>query len=133
MSGTEFHLLTLDDVKTSGRTVFVRVDMNSPLDPSGKKILDDTRIRMTRETLERLKDAKVVVGSHQGRPGDEDFTSLEAHARLLQKYVSQPVKFVEDVIGPEARNQTKTLRVGEILVLDNLRLCSEENLSLIHI
>lgn len=85
MNGTEFHFLTLDDVKTSGRTVFVRVDMNSPLDPSGKKILDDTRIRMTRETLERLKDAKVVVGSHQGRPGDEDFTSLEAHARLLQK------------------------------------------------
>ena len=129
MSETEFHFLTLDDVKTSGRTVFVRVDMNSPLDPSGKKILDDTRIRMTRETLERLKDAKVVVGSHQGRPGDEDFTSLEAHARLLQKYVSQPVKFVEDVIGPEARNQTKSLRVGEILVLDNLRLCSEENVS----
>lgn len=129
LSGTEFHFLTLDDVKTSGRTVFVRVDMNSPLDPSGKKILDDTRIRMTRETLERLKDAKVVVGSHQGRPGDEDFTSLEAHARLLQKYVSQPVKFVEDVIGPEARNQTKSLRVGEILVLDNLRLCSEENVS----
>ena len=129
MNGTEFHFLTLDDVKTSGRTVFVRVDMNSPLDPSGKKILDDTRIRMTRETLERLKDAKVVVGSHQGRPGDEDFTSLEAHARLLQKYVSQPVRFVEDVIGPEARNQTKSLRVGEILVLDNLRLCSEENVS----
>jgi len=129
LSETEFHFLTLDDVKTSGRTVFVRVDMNSPLDPSSKKILDDTRIRMTRETLERLKDAKVVVGSHQGRPGDEDFTSLEAHARLLQKYVSQPVKFVEDVIGPEARNQTKSLRVGEILVLDNLRLCSEENVS----
>lgn len=129
LSETEFHFLTLDDVNTSGRTVFVRVDMNSPLDPSGKKILDDTRIRMTRETLERLKDAKVVVGSHQGRPGDEDFTSLEAHARLLQKYVSQPVKFVEDVIGPEARNQTKSLRVGEILVLDNLRLCSEENVS----
>lgn len=129
LNGTEFHFLTLDDVKTSGRTVFVRVDMNSPLDPSGKKILDDTRIRMTRETLERLKDAKVVVGSHQGRPGDEDFTSLEAHARLLQKYVSQPVRFVEDVIGPEARNQTKSLRVGEILVLDNLRLCSEENVS----
>jgi phosphoglycerate kinase len=129
LNGTEFHFLTLDDVKTSGRTVFVRVDMNSPLDPSGKKILDDTRIRMTRETLERLKDAKVVVGSHQGRPGDEDFTPLEAHARLLQKYVSQPVKFVEDIIGPEARNQTKSLRVGEILVLDNLRLCSEENVS----
>ena len=129
MSGTEFRFLTLGDVKTSGKTVFVRVDMNSPLDPSGKKILDDTRIKMTHDTLERLRDAKVVVGSHQGRPGDEDFTSLEPHSQLLQKYVSQKVKFVDDVIGPEARRQIKNLNVGEILLLDNLRLCSEENIS----
>jgi len=128
LSGTEFRFLTLGDVKTSGKTVFVRVDMNSPLDPSGKKILDDTRIKMTHDTLERLKDAKVVVGSHQGRPGDEDFTSLEPHSQLLQKYLSQKVKFVDDVIGPEARRQIKNLKVGEILLLDNLRLCSEENI-----
>jgi len=129
LSGTEFRFLTLGDVKTSGKAVFVRVDMNSPLDPSGKKILDDTRIKMTHDTLERLRDAKVVVGSHQGRPGDEDFTSLEPHSQLLQKYVSQKVKFVDDVIGPEARRQIKNLNVGEILLLDNLRLCSEENIS----
>jgi len=128
-SSTEFHFLTLDDVVTEGKTVFVRVDMNCPLDPQSKKILDDTRIKMTRETLGCLKEAKVVVGSHQGRPGDEDFTSLEAHANLLQNYVPQRVKFVEDVIGPEARNQIKNLNAGEILVLDNLRLCSEESLS----
>jgi phosphoglycerate kinase len=127
--GMELRFLTLDDIVTKGRTVFVRVDVNSPLDPSTKKIIDDTRIRMTRETLESLSDAKVVVGSHQGRPGDEDFTSLEAHAKLLQRYVPQRVRFVEDIIGSEARRQIKSLSVGEILVLDNLRLCSEENLS----
>lgn len=125
----ELRFLTVDDIVTKGRTVFVRVDVNSPLDPSTKKIIDDTRIRMTRETLESLSDAKVVVGSHQGRPGDEDFTSLEAHAKLLQRYVPQRVRFVEDIIGSEARRQIKSLSVGEILVLDNLRLCSEENLS----
>jgi phosphoglycerate kinase len=129
LSSTELHFLTLDDVKASGKSVFVRVDMNSPFDPSGKKILDDTRIKMTHDTLERLKDAKVVVGSHQGRPGDEDFTSLAPHSQLLQRHVSQKVRFVEDVIGPEARRQIKSLAVGEILVLDNLRLCSEESLS----
>ncbi len=126
---TEFRFLTLEDVVTKGKTVFVRVDINSPLDPLSRRIIDDTRIRMTRETLDWLKDAKVVLGSHQGRPGDDDFTSLAAHASLLQKYVSQRVKFVEDTIGPEARNQIKNLNVGEILVLDNLRLCSEEGLS----
>jgi phosphoglycerate kinase len=128
-SDTEFHFLTLDDVVTKGKTVFVRVDINSPLDPKTKQIIDDTRIRMTRYTLESLKEAKVVVGSHQGRPGDEDFTSLEAHARLLQKHVTQHVRFVEDTIGPETRQQIKNLKTGEILVLDNLRLCSEENIS----
>lgn len=128
-SDREFRFLTLDDVMTRGRTVFVRVDMNSPLDPSTKEIIDDTRIRMTRDTLESLVDAKVVVGSHQGRPGDEDFTSLEAHAKLLQNHVPQRVRFVEDTIGPEALNQIKNLNVGEILVLDNLRLCSEETIS----
>ncbi len=129
MGDVEFRFLTLDDAKTSGKTVFVRVDMNSPLDPSSKKILDDTRIKMTSDTMERLKNAKVVVGSHQGRPGDEDFVSLAPHAQILQKHVAQKVRFVEDVIGPEAKRQIKSLAVGEILVLDNLRLCSEENLS----
>jgi phosphoglycerate kinase len=128
-SATEFQFLTLDDVVTSGKMVFVRVDINSPLDPKTKQIIDDTRIRMTRYTLESLNDAKVVVGSHQGRPGDEDFTSLEAHAKLLQKHVTQRVKFVEDTIGPEAKQQIGNLKAGEILVLDNLRLCSEENIS----
>jgi phosphoglycerate kinase len=126
---TEFRFLTLDDVVTKGKTVFVRVDINSPLDPETKQIIDDTRIRMTRYTLQSLKEAKVVLGSHQGRPGDEDFTSLEAHAKLLQKHVAQRVRFVEDTIGSEARQQIKNLKTGEVLVLDNLRLCSEENIS----
>jgi len=128
-SNTEFQFLTLDDVVTRGKTVFVRVDINSPLDPKTKQIIDDTRIRMTRYTLESLNDAKIVVGSHQGRPGDEDFTSLKAHAKLLQKHVTQRVRFVEDTIGPEAKQQIRNLKAGEILVLDNLRLCSEENIS----
>ena len=130
MSGDpEFRFLTLDDVVTKGKTVFVRVDINSPLDPATKQIIDDTRIKMTKYTLDYLSEARVVVGSHQGRPGDEDFTSLEAHAKLLQKHVAQRVKFVEDTIGPEAKQQITNLKAGEILVLDNLRLCSEENIS----
>jgi phosphoglycerate kinase len=124
-----FRFLTLNDIVTKEKTIFVRVDVNSPLDPTTKEIIDDTRIRMTRETLESLEDAKVVVGSHQGRPGDEDFTSLETHAKLLQNHVPQRVKFIQDTIGPEARHQIRNLKVGEILVLDNLRLCSEENIS----
>lgn len=124
----QFDFLTIDDFEVKGKTVFLRVDINSPIDPISHEILDDNRIKATRETIESLIDSKVVIGSHQSRPGKGDFTSLEAHTRLLRKYIRQNVKFVDDVIGPAARREIKELKEGEILVLDNLRMCSEENL-----
>ncbi len=36
-----FDFLTLDDVDVKGKSVFLRVDINSPLDPASKRILDD--------------------------------------------------------------------------------------------
>jgi phosphoglycerate kinase len=124
----EFKFLSIDDLDIAGSTVFLRVDINVPVDPSTRQILDDSRIKAIVETLNSLEEARVVLGSHQSRPGKEDFTSLEEHARVLQRYCIQRVRFVEDVIGPEARRAIRDLRVGEILVLDNLRLCAEENI-----
>ena len=43
-------LLTLDDVDPQGKTVIVRVDFNSPIDPKTKNVLDDTRIKRHAET-----------------------------------------------------------------------------------
>lgn len=119
---------TLDDVDVSNKRVFLRVDINVPMDPSTLLILDDTRIRAIGETLSQLSDAKIVLGSHQSRPGKDDFTSLEPHAEALAKYCNQRVKFVEDVLGPQARQRIGKVQPGEILVLDNLRMCSEENM-----
>lgn len=119
---------TLDDVDVSNKRVFLRVDINVPMDPSTLLILDDTRIRAIGETLSQLSEAKIVLGSHQSRPGKDDFTSLEPHAEALAKYCNQRVKFVEDVLGPQARQRIAKVQPGEILVLDNLRLCSEENI-----
>ncbi len=123
-----FRFLTIDDFNVEGKTVFLRVDVNSPIDPTNNTILDDSRIRATKQTLDSLKNAKVVLGSHQSRPGKKDFTTLEEHAELLRGYCTQEVTFVEDVIGPTARNAIKQLKRGQILVLDNLRICSEEML-----
>lgn len=119
---------TLDDVSTADKRIFLRVDINVPLDPSTHQILDDTRIRAIAETLSQLDDAKVVLGSHQSRPGKDDFTSLEPHASALAQYCNQHVRFVEDVLGPQARQKIAKVQPGEILVLDNLRLCAEENM-----
>ncbi len=123
--GTKF--LRMDDFDLENKTVLLRVDINIPLDPSTLQVLDDTRIRAISQTLSNLRESKVVLVSHQSRPGRADFTSLEPHARRLQRYCSQRVKFVEDIFGPSARQEIRQLQSGEILVLDNLRFCAEEN------
>jgi len=123
-----FDFLTLDDVEVKGKSVFLRVDINSPLDPASKRILDAARIRATEATLKDLREAKVVLGAHQSRPGKYDFTNLEAHTRVLQMYHNGRVKFVEDIDGPKAQEAIKALKAGEILVLNNLRMHKDENL-----
>ena len=123
-----FDFLTLDDVETTGKTVFLRVDINSPLDPVSKRILNDSRIKATLDTINDLGDARVVVGAHQSRPGKYDFTSLELHARVLQMYLNSRVRFVDDTMGEKAQRAIQELRPGEVLVLDNLRMIDEENM-----
>jgi phosphoglycerate kinase len=116
--------LTLDDVKVKDKTVLVRVDFNSPVDPNSKKVLDDVRIRAHGETtIKELaeKGAKVVILAHQGRKGDPDFIPLKQHAEILGKILGRSVKYVDDIFGDEAKNAIKSLKSGEILVLDNVR------------
>ena len=116
--------LTLDDFDVRDKTVLVRVDFNSPVDPETKKVLSDTRIRAHGETtIKELaeKGAKVVILAHQGRPGEPDFISLEQHAQILGRILGKSVKFVDDVYGEKAQKAIKELKSGEILVLDNVR------------
>ncbi len=120
-------MLTLDDFDLKGKTVFLRVDMNCPIDPEAMEISGTKRIEEAIETLESLEDAKVVVASHQGRVGNKDYTGMDKHAKVLEKLMNKKIKYVEDVIGESAQNAIKNLENGDILLLDNLRLCAEEN------
>ncbi|RLG07771.1 MAG: phosphoglycerate kinase [Thaumarchaeota archaeon] len=119
---------TLDDVDVANKTVLVRVDLNSPVDPETGKIQDNERIQAHAKTLRELSDkgAKVVVLAHQGRKGGADFLPLKQHAELLSKHVGKPVKYVPDVVGAEAENAIKSLKPGEILLLENVRTLDEE-------
>lgn len=116
--------LTIDDFDLKDKTVIIRVDFNSPLDPETKRVLDDTRIRAHADaTIKELvrKGAKTVILAHQGRPGEQDFIPLDQHAELLGKALDMPVKYVDDVFGEMAQNAVKELRSGEVLVLGNVR------------
>jgi len=122
-------LPSVRDLEISGKKVLMRIDINVPIDPDTGEILDDRRIRVhagfIRKLVEEYKPA-LVLASHQGRPGDSDFTTMEKHAELLAKYSGLNVKYVPDIIGPKAREEINNLEPGEVLLLDNLRLLSEE-------
>jgi len=121
--------LTIDDLDLKNKTVLVRVDFNSPLDPKTKQIINDKRIRAHADsTIKELvqKGAKTVVLAHQGRPGEPDFIPLNQHAELLGKALSMSVKYVDDVFGEKAQKAIRELKSGEVLVLGNVRGVSNE-------
>ena len=122
---------TLDDFDVAGKTVLLRVDINSPVDSQTKLIKDDTRIKASVPTIRELaeKRAKVVLLAHQADPMDyQNFTSLEEHALLLQQALGLQVQFIDDVVGPAAREAIKSLGEGEILLLENVRIHTEETI-----
>jgi len=121
------NILTLNDFDLKNKSVFLRVDMNCPIDPETMEILGTKRIEEAIETINALGDAKVVVASHQGRVGNKDYIGMENHVKILEKLLGRKIKYVEDIIGSAAQNEIKNLKNGEILMLDNLRLCAEEN------
>ncbi len=120
----------MDDIDVEGKKILLRVDFNSPIGPKGE-LLDDKRIRAHVETIKELveRGAAVTIISHQGRPGEDDFISLEPHATRLSQLMGRSVQFIDDVMGPEARRRIKELKPGDILLLDNVRFLAEENIN----
>jgi phosphoglycerate kinase len=108
----------------------LRVDFNSPIDPSSHQILDDKRFREHLPTVQALEDTKLVVLTHQSRPGKKDFTTLEVHAEKLERMLGRPVEYVEDIFGSSARETIRGMKRGDVVMLENLRFNAEENLTL---
>ncbi len=119
-------VLTLDEVNLDGRTVLVRVDINSPLDPETNVFLDDTRIQRILPTLNRLSKSKVVLLAHQSRPGKKDFTSTLGHARELGRLLGRNVKWVDDIHGEKALAAIGAMKDGDLLMLNNVRMDEQE-------
>ena len=65
-------VLSLDDVSLEGKTVLLRVDVNSPINPENMEFMDDRRFTEFLPTLDDLSSSKVVIISHQSRPGKLD-------------------------------------------------------------
>jgi phosphoglycerate kinase len=116
----QFNFKTLDDVDYIGKRVLVRVDINCSVDPETKMITDSSRIDGILDTLNDLSQSKVVLMAHQGRPGSDDFISLEQHTEIMKK-LGLNATFVDDIFGNKAKDAIRKVKDGEILVLQNVR------------
>lgn len=124
-----FGINTLDDINLRGRTVLCRIDINQPIDHATGGLKDTTRIKACVPTLKELSDkgAKLVLLAHQGSDIEyNNFYTTLPHSEVLTELLGKKVKFIDDVCGPAAREAIKSLKPGEILLLDNVRFVSEE-------
>ena len=110
------------DVNLKGKKVLMRVDINSNIDLEKMEIRDSPRIRVLALALNQyFKKSAVIILAHQSRPGRDDFTDLDLHAKEIEKYLGRPVKFIKDIYGAQAIQAIKDLKKGEVLVLNNVR------------
>ncbi len=114
----------IDEVDIKGKTVFIRVDFNVPLDQN-RNITDDTRIRAVLPTINYCLEAnaKVILASHLGRPDGERLEeySMAPVARRLAYRLHKKVTLAPDCIGPEVDKLKKAMKRGDVILLENLR------------
>ena len=123
-----FHKQTIRDVDLKGKTVLLRADYNVPLENG--TIADDYRITQSLPTIEYILEhnAKLIIISHLGRPTGpkDDKNSLFPVAKRLQQLLDRQVGFAPDCVGEQAKKAVKGLKLGQILLLENLRFHPEE-------
>ncbi|CAN6684214.1 unnamed protein product [Malus baccata var. baccata] len=125
---TKKSVSTLKEAELKGKRVFVRVDLNVPLDDNSN-ITDDTRVRAAVPTIKYLigHGAKVILASHLGRPkGVTPKYSLKPLVPRLSELLGLEVKIANDCIGEEVEKLVAQLPEGGVLLLENVRFYKEE-------
>jgi len=117
---------TISDLNLDGKCVLMRIDINSPINPDTGEILSMKRIDEHARSIRSLPPCKLVLLAHQSRPGKKDFTTLREHARALSQAVDRDVRYVDDLFGSTALKAIGEMKIGDIILLENTRLYSED-------
>ncbi len=121
-------LKTLDSLDVAGKTVFLRLDLNVPIENG--VITDDTRITASIPTILKLREAgaKLVIASHLGRPKGafEKKYSLEPVGAKLAELLSCEVYLIANYESDPVDQFLKRMTKGDIVLLENLRFSAGE-------
>jgi phosphoglycerate kinase len=129
MEGPRLKIKPISAFNIAGKTIIFRPDINSPIDPATKRIVNTNRLEKTVPTLNALLDggAKVALIAHQGDTLDyQNLIPLAEHAEILSRLTGRKVAYIDDVCGPAAIAAVKALVPGEAVILGNLRYLTEE-------
>jgi phosphoglycerate kinase len=121
-------MYSVKDYNFKGKRALVRVDFNVPLNHN-RQITDDTRIRECLPTINKVLNdgGAVILMTHLGRPnGYEADYSLTPIAPLLSKLIGRNVIFTRDLFGPKTLEYAQKMKMGEVIMLENLRFYPEE-------
>ncbi len=121
-------MVSIEKQNFEGLRAIIRVDFNVPLDKNSE-VLDSSRIEAAKPTILKVINdgGSCILMSHLGRPKGKEMTlSLKHIVPEIEKKLRLKVKFVEDAIGDRTKEITKTLRPGEVVLLENLRFYPEE-------
>jgi len=116
--------MTVRDISLESKHVLMRVDFNVPM--ANGVVTDDKRIKAALPTIQYVIDqgASLVLMSHLGRPkgtGFEPDFSLKAASEALAKLLGKPVQMAPDCVGSDVEAIAKTLKPGDVLMLENTR------------
>ena len=119
--------MTFNEYNFAGKKAIVRVDFNVPLNENGE-ITDDTRIRGALPTLKKIiaDGGAAIIMSHMGKPKGKvnPKFSLSQIRAAVEEALGCPVAFAPDCA--KAQDAAQALKMGEALLLENLRYYPEE-------
>lgn len=112
---------SLNDYNFFNKKVLVRCDFNVPIEKG--RVVDNFKIKKIIKTLAFLKEsgAKIILVSHLEKEGWKKPT-LKPAVPVLTEVLGSPVLFAKSCLGKKTRRMAESLKAGEILLLENLRL-----------
>lgn len=123
-------MVNIDSYNFAGKKAIIRVDFNVPLNKQTFEVTDDTRIRGASSTIKKvLSDGgAAILMSHLGRPDGkpQEKYSLKHAISAIEKNLGLTIKFAPDCAGEIAKKMAAELKMGEVLLLENLRFYEEE-------